>query len=256
MAHSLILDEAAWASPWRGRSVRDKAVLSGGLLVLSISLPPWPGAVACGLATLVLLLGPARIKPRQLAWIMSLPLLSIFIGVATVAVSVSWDGGIRLALPAAGLLMARDLALRATAAVLAMFLLATTTPMIDIFGALRKARVPAPLVEVASLIYRMTFGLLDSIAAIHEAQAARLGYATRRAGMRSAAMAVTAVFVRALTRAQRLEVGLAGRGFEESLVTLDPGRVRSTRFLVGSAVLLAVLAVVGVVGVVIPGGGR
>lgn len=252
MARTLALDAAAWASPWRVRSVRDKAVLSGGLLVLSIALPPWPGAAACGLAVLVLLLGPARVGWRQLGRIMILPLLSIAIGVATVAVSISWDAGLRVALPVEGLLMARDLALRATAAVLAMFLLATTTPMIDIFQALRRARVPAPLVEIASLIYRFTFGLLDATVAIHEAQSARLGYATRRAGMRLAAMAVTAVFVRALTRAQRLEAGLAGRGFEDSLVTLDPGRVRSTRFLLASVALLVGLAVIGVV---VPGGG-
>ncbi len=251
MAHALTLDKAAWASPWRGRSVRDKGVLAGGLLILAIAMPPWPGAAACGLASLTLLLGPARVGAARLARIMALPVVSILIGVATVAVSVGWADGLRLSVTGAGLTMARDLAIRATAAVLAMFVLATTTPMIDLFGALRKARVPAPLVEVASLVYRLTFGLLESAGAIHEAQQARLGYVNRRAGMRSAAMATGAVFVRAWTRAERLEAGLAGRGFEDSLATLEPPRRRSAVFLLASLSLLAGLAAVGLL---VPGG--
>ena len=245
MPHALALDEAAWASPWRGRSVRDKSVLAGGLLLLAIALPPWPGAALGALVSLAVLLGPARVGARRLAWIMVMPLLSILIGVAAVAVSVEWVDGPRLGFTSAGALMARDLALRATAAVLAMFVLATTTPMIDLFSALRRARVPAPLVEVASLVYRMTFGLLASVGAVHEAQVSRLGYVNRRAAMRSAAMAVGMVFTRAITRAQRLEAGLAGRGFEDSLTTLEPVRHRSGRFLLGSLVVLAGVSVVG-----------
>lgn len=251
MTHALTLDEAAWASPWRGRSVRDKGVLAGGLLILAIALPPWPGAAACGLASLALLLGPARVGAARLAQIMALPVISILIGVATVAVSVGWADGPRLSVTGAGLTMARDLALRATAAVLAMFVLATTTPMIDLFGALRKARIPAPLVEIASLVYRLTFGLLESAGAVHAAQVARLGYVNRRTAMRSAAMAVGAVFVRALTGADRLESGLAGRGFEDSLATLEPPRRRSTAFLAASSALLAGLVAVGLL---VPGG--
>ena len=80
MAHALTLDKAAWASPWRGRSVRDKGVLAGGLLILAIAMPPWPGAAACGLASLTLLLGPARVGAARLARIMALPVVSILIG--------------------------------------------------------------------------------------------------------------------------------------------------------------------------------
>ena len=40
MAHGLALDHAAWSSPWKARSVRDKGVLSGGLLMAAIALPP------------------------------------------------------------------------------------------------------------------------------------------------------------------------------------------------------------------------
>lgn len=161
MAHGLALDHAAWSSPWRSRSVRDKGVLSLGLLVAAISLPAWPGGAAVAVAGLVLLLGPIRVGWARLGRIIWLPVVSILIGVATVAVSVSWDGGLRLQLTSEGIDTAGRLAVRALAATLAMFTLACSTPMIDLLNALRHARVPDALIEIAALIYRFSFGLLE-----------------------------------------------------------------------------------------------
>lgn len=242
MAQGLALDRAAWGSPWRSRSVRDKAVLSLGLLLGAVTLPPVPGGLAVALVSIVVLLGPIRVGWARLGRIGWLPLVSILIGVATVAVSPRWDGGPGLQVTAAGLTMAGDVAVRSVAATLAMFTLACSTPMVDLLSALRRARVPDPLIEIAALIYRFTFGLLESAGAIHAAQEARLGYATRSAAMRSASLGVAALFVRSWDRARRLEAGLAGRGYEDSLRTLQPDRFRSAGFLAGSIALLAVLA--------------
>lgn len=241
MAHGLALDHAAWSSPWRARSVRDKGTLSLGLLLAAISLPPFPGGVVVAVASLVLLLGPIRVGWARLGRIVWLPLVSILIGVATVAVSISWDAGPRVQVPPAGLEMAAQLAVRASAATLAMFTLACSTPMIDLLSSLRHARVPDPLIEIAALIYRFSIGLLESAGAIHRAQEARLGYATRSAAMRSAAMGVAVLFVRSWDRARRLEAALAGRGYEDALRTLEPERIRSTRFLAASIAALAVV---------------
>lgn len=242
MSHGLTLDRAAWSSPWRTRSVRDKAVLSLGLLLSAVILPPVPGGLAVAAVSLVLLLGPVRVGWVALGRISLLPAVSILIGVATVAISPGWDAGPRLRVTDEGLSMATALAVRATAATLAMFTLACSTPMVDLLSALRHARVPEPLIEIASLIYRFTGGLLETAGSIHAAQEARLGYATRSAAMRSASMGVGVLFVRAWDRARRLEAGLAGRGYEDTLRTLEPARTRSVRFLVGSLALLAGLA--------------
>ncbi|PID95971.1 MAG: cobalt ECF transporter T component CbiQ [Actinomycetales bacterium] len=221
--------------------MRDKGVLSLGLLLVAVSLPPVPGAAGVGLVSLVLLLGPIRVSPARLGRIIWMPLLSIGIGVVTVAISVNWDGGLQLAVTQEGLSMAGTLAVRALSATLALFTLACSTPMIDLFAGLRQARVPDPLIEIASLIYRFVFGLLEGAGAIHQAQQARLGYATRRAAMRSAAMGMAVLFIRSWDRARRLESGLAGRGYVDSLRTLEPVKTRSLRFLLGSIGLLGVL---------------
>lgn len=252
MAHGLALDHAAWSSPWRTRSVRDKSVLSLGLLLAAVTLPPVPGGVAVAAVSLVLLLGPIRVGWARLGRIGWLPLVSILIGVATVAISPSWEGGPRLQVTAAGMTMAADLAVRAVAATLAMFTLACSTPMVDLLSALRHARVPDPLIEIASLVYRFTFGLMESAGAIRAAQEARLGYANRSAAMRSASMGIAVLFVRSWDHARRLEAGLAGRGYEESLRTLEPDRVRSSGFLAGSLALLGGLAIMSIAWAVRP----
>ena len=243
MASGLALDHAAWSSPWRLRSLRDKGVLSGSLLIAAISLPPFPGGASVAAISAALLLGPIGVGVVRLLRILWLPMASIVIGVATVAVSLSWDGGLNAQITAPGLAMAAALAVRALAATLAMFTLACSTPMVDLFAALRKARVPGALVEIAALVYRFTFSLLESVGAIHHAQEARLGYINRKAAMRSASMGVAVLFTRTWDQARRLEDGLAGRGYEDALRTLEPDRLRSGVFLLSSVAVVA--AVVG-----------
>lgn len=247
MAHGLALDHAAWASPWRERSLRDKGVLSLGLLAAALVLPPFPGAAIIALVAIGLLLGPIRVGPIRLARILWAPVLSILIGVITVALSFSWNNGLVVQVTPIGLATATDLALRSSAATLALFTLACSTPMIDLLTGLRRLRVPDPLIEIASLIYRFTFGLLENVGEIHRAQQARLGYIDRRAAMRSASMAMSVLFLRSWDRARRLEAGLAGRGYEDSLRTLEPPRRRSTPFLIGSVTLLTALIVLSIV---------
>ena len=54
-------------------------------------------------------------------------------------------------------------------------------------------------------------------------------------------MGVAALFIRSWDRARRLEAGLAGRGYEDALRTLEPERQRSRAFLAGSLVLLGTI---------------
>ncbi|NEC48969.1 cobalt ECF transporter T component CbiQ, partial [Actinospica acidiphila] len=61
-----------------------------------------------------------------------------------------------------GPLRAGELLLRTSAASLGVLLFAFTTPMSDLLPRLVRAGVPAPLVDVALVTYRMSFLLLDS----------------------------------------------------------------------------------------------
>ncbi|WP_060890064.1 cobalt ECF transporter T component CbiQ, partial [Streptomyces scabiei] len=142
-----------------------------------------------------------------------------------------------------GPVRAGELLLRTSAASLGVLLFAFTTPMSDLLPRLVRAGVPAPVVDVALVTYRMSFLLLDSVRRIREAQAARLGHTTRAATWRSLAGLGATAFVRAFDRAARLQTGLAGRGYDGTLRVLVPEARISARFIGAGVALLAALAV-------------
>lgn len=235
----LAVDTAAWTSPWRPRRVLDKAVLAGGLLGCAVALPAWPGGLLAGAVAVAVLLGPARVRPGLLLRTVRIPLAFIALGAVSLLVAVSWDAGPRVSPVPQALPEAATVLVRGTSGALAVLVLAATTPMVDLFAALHRARVPAALVEVASLVYRLVFVLVGSVHAIREAQEARLGFTSRSAAYRSLSALIAAVLVRSWTRARRLEDGLAGRGYVDALPTLEPPRSSSPTFVAASLALVA-----------------
>ncbi|GAB3198903.1 cobalt ECF transporter T component CbiQ [Geodermatophilus arenarius] len=239
----LAVDDAAWASAWRTRSPVDKLLLTGGLVVCALVLPVWPGGVLVAATAVVLALGPARVPARTFGRAARWPLAFVAVGALTAVVSVG-DGGPGWAPDAAeraGALVGHSVAGGA-----AVLLLATTTPMTDLLAALRRLRVPAAVVEVAGVTYRLLFVLLESLRTIREAQTARMGHSTWRRSYRSSGALAAAVLTRSFDRARRLQEGLAGRGMETGLRVLPESRPSSRRFLAATAAGLAALVAVGV----------
>jgi cobalt/nickel transport system permease protein len=119
--------------------------------------------------------------------------------------------------------------------------------MSDLLPALRRLRVPAAVVEVASVVYRMLFVLLESLDTIREAQTARMGYSSLRRSYRSSGALTAAVLTRSWDRARRLQEGLAGRGMETGLRVLPEVRPSSGLFLAATTAGLAVIVAVSLV---------
>jgi cobalt/nickel transport system permease protein len=232
----LAVDDAAWASAWRHRSPGDKLLLCGGLVVCALLLPAWPGSVLVGLVAVGLALGPARVPARTFGRAVRLPLAFVTVGALTAVVAVDGDG-IGWAPDAAA--RAGSLAGHALAGSAAVLLLATTTPMSDLLPALRRARVPGAVVEVASVVYRLLFVLLDSLHTVREAQTARMGYSSLRRSYRSSGALAAAVLIRSWDRARRMQDGLAGRGLETGLRVLPETLPSSAAFLAATGAGLA-----------------
>ncbi|MFJ6632849.1 cobalt ECF transporter T component CbiQ [Streptomyces sp. NPDC091376] len=234
----LPIDAAAHSSRWRRRHPCEKAALGLGLTFCAISLPPWPGAVLVAAAALAVLLGPAGVAPRQLWRAWRVPLGFCVTGAAPLLFAVGGPDGF-VAFAPGGPAHAGELLLRTSAASLGVLLFAFTTPVSDVLPRLVRAGVPAPVVDVALVMYRISFLLLDTVHRIREAQAARLGHTSRAATWRSLAGLGATAFVRAFDRAQRLHTGLAGRGYDGTLRVLVPRATVSARFLAATAGLLA-----------------
>lgn len=239
--HMTALDDAAWDSPWRGVRVGEKVLLCVGLLITAIVAPAWPASPIVAGVAVALALGPARIPGRALAIAAAAPLTFIVIGAVSVAVRVgepaadAWWSWWLLSMDAASLAKAAEVCGHAIAGTLALLLLATTTPMVDLLGWFGRLGVPPALIDVASLTYRLLFVLLDVALGVRAAQVARLG----RGGLREASQTMGTVLVRAWQRSTRLTEGLEARGLDGDLVALSTPRPRSAAFVTASLALLA-----------------
>ncbi len=237
----LAIDDAAWSSAWRDRGLVDKVVLSGGLILTAVWLPAWPGSVMVALAVLFLGVFSAGTSPRVLVRAMRAPVTFIAIGAVSVAITVTASPTWSIDITRESLQRAGGVAAHAVAGTLAVLLLALTTPMADLLTGLRRLRVPAACVEVAALMYRLLFILLDTTQQVRISQQARLGYSTPRKSLRSAGALTGIVLTRAWDRARRLEQGMAGRGYTDTLHTLDAPASTSPRFVAATLAGLVTL---------------
>ncbi len=239
------IERLAYGNRWRARNPIDKVVLAGGFLVLSVSLPPLPGAgLALAASAGAAILG-AGIPVRSFLRLMALPLAFVLSGGAALALSVGLEGGVpSLQLTREGLATAGAVSLRALAATASLVLLITTTPLTDLISLMRRLRVPALGIDIAMLIHRFSVLAFDVAAKGWTAQAGRLGYVDLRRSIRSVGMLAASLLPRLLDAARRLDIGLAARGFAGELRVLTPAPPVSLAFVAGA------LAAHGLVGVV------
>lgn len=247
----LVVDRAAWASPWRERSVGDKALLCLGLLAVAVVAPGWVVPLVVLVACCGLALGPAGVRASLWFGVLAAPAAFLLTAAASVAVVLGGDAGF-VSVTGDSLARAGTVLVRGAAGTAAVLLLACTTPMVDVIAGLQKLRVPEPLLDIAALTYRLLFVLADVAVTVRRAQADRLGHDGFRRSLRSTALLASALFVRSWDRATRLTDGLAGRGFEGSLRTLPRSRRHSKRFvlltLAGLTALIALAVALGLTG--------
>ncbi|MCS6940090.1 MAG: cobalt ECF transporter T component CbiQ [Roseiflexus sp.] len=129
----------------------------------------------------------------------------------------------------------------------ALNFLILTTPLIDLIELMRRIRLPEGLIDIMALTYRAIFVLLDSLERMATAQDARLGYATARTAMRSAALLAGQLFLDAYRRSQRTQIALESRGFDGTLRVLPLTYRRSPRVWQASVALTASLVLAGMV---------
>lgn len=222
------IDSYAHASPFRAWHPLELLALAGGALVLSIGLPVWPTAPILWVGMSVLTVRGGGVPARALVRFLSLP--AGFLVLGALPLCVVWGAhGLRWSWE--GTAEAGRLLLRGGAALSCLLFLSLATPVLVLLSALQALGVPRLLVELAALLYRFLF-LLDGVAhAIRAAQEARLGYSSPGRAYRSFSWLVVGLLRRSLLRAQRLERGLAARGYTGALPPFRFSRGVSWRVL-------------------------
>jgi cobalt/nickel transport system permease protein len=216
-----LIDRIAHTNRWTRRPTAEKLFLCLGGLILCVTGPAPAAGTLMFVAASCCALFAARIPPRAYAAVLALPIGFLLAGLPVLMVSVDFSGGPLLAWRADQWRLAAALVGRAGGAVSCLTLLILTTPVHAMIPGLRRLGVPAFLIEIMLLTYRLIFVVAETAAAGYTAQAARLGYSGWRQSLRSLGVLAAALFQRSMTRARHMETGLAARGFDGNLTVLS-----------------------------------
>ncbi len=239
------IDRNAWTNRWSRRHPLEKLTLALGMLALAVTLPPLTtGPLVLTVMAAAAILG-AGVPGRDFAAVLALPVAFLLPSLLLIALAIDLDDGIRVGLSAAAARQAADVGARSVAAMSCLAFLVLTTPVTDVLAVLRRAGLPAPVVELMFLIYRLVFVFVERGVAARRAQAARLGYATPRRSVRSLGHLAAGLFQRALARGRRLEIGLAARGHSDDLRVLPPDWIMAPLDYAYVAMALAAVAAAG-----------
>lgn len=151
-------------------------------------------------------------------------------------------GGWKITATREGLLHGLLLGCRVLGAVSVILLLSFTTPAHKIFHSLLWLHVPREWVEVAMMMYRYTFILLEVASDMAAAQRVRIGYSGIKRSLSSIGILAGGVIIRSVDQGIRSYEAMVARGYKGS-VPFGPMAPLSRRD--GWATALLVLAVAG-----------
>ncbi|QDZ09763.1 cobalt ECF transporter T component CbiQ [Devosia ginsengisoli] len=239
------IDRSAHTNRWRRLPTAEKGLLALGMMVAALLASHWLVLAAILALAVGLALAGARITLHDLRHAASVPLGFIALSTLAQLITVSFAADEpRFGLTSLdGVGQALFIGLRSTACVAALLFLALTTPLSSILDLLRHIGVSRDLSDIALLMLRMIWLLLDCLDAGWRSQVNRLGHCGWKRSIRSSGSLAVALLPRVLSRAQRLNDGLASRGFTGDLRFVSIEQQTNWRRL--SVVSLVPLALTG-----------
>lgn len=207
------------------------AGLSGLILCLFSTGYASPLFIALVLSAAVLLL--ARVDVRTYAELFLVPLWFALTSAAVIVlisggehVFWSWDP-----LPFLSLAVSREsintgffILCRVIGSMSALLFIALTTPMTDLFVVMRKCGIPDFVIDLAMIIYRTIFFLMDQVQQVYRAQVMRLGYSGWRESIESFSMMCGAAFIASWDAGDDLIRAMDARCYEGKFALLGENR--------------------------------
>ncbi len=239
------IDHYAWSNRWRDWHPAEKLLPAGCLLILTLVLPPLSSGPLILASMAWATVYGAGVPARALLQVLAAPAAFLVMGAPFLAVSISFADGFHWQWSSEGWRLALETTVRALAAVSCLAFLTLTTPLTDLIALSRRLGVPAGLVELVQLVYRLIFVFAERAITGQQAQAARLGYIRFDRGLHSVGGLAGNLFQRALHQAQRMEIGLAARGYTGELRVLNTERALSWSRLMTGITLVGLLGLSG-----------
>jgi cobalt/nickel transport system permease protein len=151
--------------------------------------------------------------------------------------------GSEVTITAGGVGRGLELAARIAGGMATLLFFSLTTPLPELMRAARFFRCPPVLVELALIMYRYIFLLLEEGGRIRNAERSRLGFVDFRSGLRSSGILGGMLVLRTYDRAERSFAAMRCRGYRGALTAVVPGAMQRRDWwaLVAGSVLLAIL---------------
>lgn len=244
----MLIEQAAYGNRWRRVSPAAKGAFAlAGLLAAFLAHSPQNALGVALLLAASTLLGAA--VPMRLYGRVALPGAAfLLLSCLTLLVSVQLDehGAASWRYAPEMLPQVEAIAARALAALAALLSLVLTTPLPDLIGLLRRLHTPEILLDLMVLCYRMLFVFSATTRDIVSAQDARLGYSTRRRGLRSLGQLIASLSLGIWLRARALHRAALARNGDGPLRFLTPvypqaGRDRLIALLAGGSLIVAAM---------------
>ncbi|MBK8751488.1 MAG: cobalt ECF transporter T component CbiQ [Candidatus Competibacteraceae bacterium] len=247
------IDHYAWTNRWRDRHPAEKLLPAISLLTLTLILPPLSIGPLVLAGTMLAMVYGVQVPLRTVLSMLAAPAMFLLAGVPFLAMSLDFTHGFSLHFSPDGWRLALDTIVRALAAVSCLSFLTLTTPLVDWVPLLRRVGIPAGIVELILLVYRLIFVFAERALTGRQAQTARLGYSRLDRSVCSLGLLAGNLFQRSLEQARRLEIGLAARGYRGELRVLTPERPLSWMRL---TIAMAFVVLIGVMGGLLARGWR
>ncbi|MDH6269555.1 cobalt/nickel transport system permease protein [Rhizobium sp. SG_E_25_P2] len=223
------IDRCAQTNRWRRHAAGEKLLWALGVLAVSLTTAGWVGQIAILSSMLALLSIGARIPWRDIAKAARIPFLFIATGTAAQLVSVALVDHA----PTFSLVSGQEMekacfvALRSSACICALLFLALTTPLSSILQLLQRMGLNAEISDIAMVMFRIIWLLLDCLEAGQQSLCSRLGYTSNSRMLRSNGLLLASLLPRVFARARRMETGLAARGYTGRLSFISVERPAS-----------------------------
>jgi cobalt/nickel transport system permease protein len=239
------IDRCAQTNRWRHHAAGEKLLFAGGVMTASLLSAGWTGQLMFLVVMLATMRVGARIAWRDILRAARIPFLFITTGTVAQLISVTAVDFVPIVsvVPGEGIEKALFVALRSSVCVSALLFLALTTPLSSILQLLQRIGLSVEISDIAMVMFRMIWLLLDCLDAGQQSLGARLGYSSRRRMLRSNGLLLASLLPRVFDRARRMDAGLAARGYTGRLNFISVERPASgPRLLLIGAGLIGVSA--------------
>jgi cobalt/nickel transport system permease protein len=245
-----LLDSVAQQSAFRRIHSGTKLLLCLGSLLICLASPSPLVPLVSGIVLSLVLVGPGRVPPSLYGGILLGP--AVFTAISVVILLFIVGGGavvwqwnpvswLPLTITEGAVQQGRLVLCRVFGCSVSLFFIALSTPMTDLFNGMKRAGLPAALVDLMMIIYRYIFITLDTGLDIWRAQVMRLGYQRPAESVRSFATLCGMLFVSSWNAGEDLVRAMDCRCYDgvfPSLGQAEPVRARSLLPVVLYLVLL------------------